>query len=156
MLDQARKRKLYDPLTRTDPASIGTLPPGPFDLIVSSAVLVCFGDLVPVLANLARVLRPGGWLLLTVEVQVDTPRGGDMAPSGRHKHSARYLRRALQAAGFGGPKQRVDAVLRTENGRPIDGLGIAAQRLALSGLASRVLHSPGRMDSNGAQGIRGR
>jgi len=75
MLDQARKRKLYDPLTRTDPASIGTLPPGPFDLIVSSAVLVCFGDLVPVLANLARALRPGGWLLLTTEVQADTPRG---------------------------------------------------------------------------------
>ena len=133
MLKLARKRKLYDLLTRTDLASIGTLPPGPFDLIVSSDVLVYFGDLAPVLANFARILRPGGWLLLTVESQPDTARGWSLATSGRHKHAAAYLRRALQAAGFAGPKILTETTLRMEMNAPIAGLGIAAQRLALFG-----------------------
>ncbi|MGL5008386.1 MAG: methyltransferase domain-containing protein [Paracoccaceae bacterium] len=130
MLAEAKKKRAYDRLSRCDLGSIGTYPAGPFDLVVSSDVLVYFGDLAGVLANFARVLRPGGWLLLTVEA-ADT--GWHLAPSGRHKHSLGYLEAALQKAGFARPKQLEHFDLRHEFGQPIRGLGLAAQRLALFG-----------------------
>jgi len=131
MLAQSKKKKLYNHLTRSDLASIGTLPPGPFDMIVSSDVLVYFGDLAPVLTNFAAILKPGGWLLLTLEV-TDHARGWTLAPSGRHKHDPRYLKSALQAAGFTAPKTRIDGDLRQEFGQPVAGFAVAAQRLALA------------------------
>jgi len=131
MLAQAKKKKLYNHLTRSDLASIGTLPPGPFDMIVSSDVLVYFGDLAPVLSNFAQILKPGGWLILTLEL-TDHPRGWTLNPSGRHKHDPAYLKSALQAAGFTAPKTRIDGDLRHEFGQPVRGFAVAAQRLALA------------------------
>ncbi|HSF63190.1 MAG TPA: methyltransferase domain-containing protein [Paracoccaceae bacterium] len=131
MLQQAQRKKLYTHLTRSDLASIGTLPAGPFDLVVSSDVLVYFGDLGPVLANLATITRPGGWLILTLELAEDT-RSWALAPSGRHRHDPAYLGRALQAAGFSAPKHRIDGDLRHDLGQPVRAFAVAAQRLALA------------------------
>ncbi len=130
MLAKARRKKDYDALTRADLSTLGTLPAGPFDMIVSSDVLVYFGDLAQVFANFASILCPGGWLLLTVEAVVA---GWALAPSGRHKHSLGYLETALHIAGFGKPKHLQDFALRQEFGQPIRGLGLATQRLALFG-----------------------
>ncbi|MGL6210754.1 MAG: methyltransferase domain-containing protein, partial [Paracoccaceae bacterium] len=131
MLAQSKKKKLYNHLTRSDLASIGTLPPGPFDMIASSDVLVYFGDLAPVLSNFAKILKPGGWLILTLEL-TDHPRGWTLNPSGRHKHDPAYLKSALQTAGFTAPKTRIDGDLRHEFAQPVRGFAIAAQRLALA------------------------
>lgn len=131
MLAQAKKKKLYNHLTRSDLASIGTLPLGPFDMIVSSDVLVYFGDLAPVLTNFAQLLRPGGWLILTLEL-TDHPRGWTLTASGRHKHDPAYLKSALQSAGFTAPKTRIDGDLRHEFATPVRGFAVAAQRLALA------------------------
>ena len=131
MLQQSRKKSCYDLLTRSDLASIGTLPPGPFDLIVSSDVLVYFGDLAQVLTNFAKLTRAGGWLVVTLEDA--GAQGWHLAPSGRHKHSLAYLKSALTAAGFSAPKVTMTADLRQELGTPVAGLGIAAQRLAVFG-----------------------
>jgi predicted TPR repeat methyltransferase len=130
MLAKARRKKAYDALTRADLATLGTLPAGPFDMIVSSDVLVYFGDLTRVFANFAAILRPGGWLLLTVEA---AETGWALAPSGRHKHSLPYLETTLHTAGFAKPKHLQTFDLRHEFGHPIAGLGLAAQRLALFG-----------------------
>lgn len=131
MLAESRKKKVYNHLTRSDLASIGTLPPGPFDLIVSSDVLVYFGDLGPLLTNFAAICEPGGWLILTLEL-TEHPRGWTPDPSGRHKHDPAYLKSALQRAGFSAPKTRIDADLRHEFASPVRGFAIAAQRLALA------------------------
>ena len=131
MLAQSKKKKLYNHLTRSDLASIGTLPPGPFDLIVSSDVLVYFGDLAPVLTNFAAITKPGGWLILTLEL-TEHPRGWTLTPSGRHKHDPAYLKFALQSAGFSAPKIRIDCDLRHEFASPVRGFAVAAQRLALA------------------------
>lgn len=131
MLREAYKKRLYTHLTRSDLASIGTLPTGPFDLVVSSDVLVYFGDLAPVLSNLAAITRPGGWLILTLE-RADDGRSWALTPSGRHRHDPAYLSAALQAAGFSAPKRRIDGDLRFDLGRPIRGFAVAAQRLALA------------------------
>lgn len=131
MLTEAHRKGLYTHLTRSDLATIGTMPTGPFDLVVSSDVLVYFGDLAPVLANLAALTRPGGWLVLTLELAEDG-RGWGLMPSGRHRHDPAYVRSALQAAGFSAPKTRIDGDLRHERGRPVRGFAIGAQRLALA------------------------
>jgi len=131
MLAESKKKKAYNHLTRSDLASIGTLPAGPFDMIVSSDVLVYFGDLAPVLTNFASIIRPGGWLILTLEL-TELPRGWALHPSGRHKHDPAYLKSALQAAGFTAPKTRIDGDLRHEFGAPVRGFAVAAQRLALA------------------------
>ncbi len=131
MLAESKKKKAYNHLTRSDLASIGTLPAGPFDMIVSSDVLVYFGDLAPVLTNFASIIRPGGWLILTLEL-TEHPRGWTLHPSGRHKHDPAYLKSALQAAGFTAPKTRIDGDLRHEFGAPVRGFAVAAQRLALA------------------------
>ena len=128
MLAKARARKQFHKLERCDLGSIGTYPAGPFDLLICADVLVYSGDLAQVFANFAAVLRPGGWLLFTVE---GTDQGWHLAPSGRHKHSLTYLEEALRKAGFGKPKQVERSDLRHEFGKPVAGLGVAVQRLAL-------------------------
>ncbi len=132
MLAKAREKKAYDALSRADLATAGTMPEGPFDLIVSSDVLVYFGDLDAVLANFAHLLRPGGWVILTVEdAGAPLATGWALSPSGRHKHSLSYLDATLRKAGFAPPKVTHTFDLRHEFGMPIPGLGLAAQRLAL-------------------------
>lgn len=134
MLAKARAKKAYDALSRADLATAGTMPDGPFDLIVSSDVLVYFGDLAAVMANFARILRPGGWVVLTVEdAGTPTGPGWSLSPSGRHKHSLSYLDATLRKAGFAAPKVTHGFDLRHEFGAPVRGLGVAAQRLALFG-----------------------
>lgn len=133
MLAKAKPKKQYDALSRCDLGSIGTYPTGPFDLIVSSDVLVYFGDLAQVIANFAAVLRPGGWLLFTVEDAGPGAQGWHLAPSGRHKHSLTYMETTLRKAGFAAPKLAEVFDMRHEFGRPVPSLGIIVQRLALFG-----------------------
>jgi predicted TPR repeat methyltransferase len=134
MLAKARKKKTYDALSRADLATAGTLPQGPFDLIVSSDVLVYFGALDHVLTNFAGLLRPGGWLVLTVEdAGAALATGWTLSPSGRHKHDLAYLDAILRKTGFATPKVTHSFDLRHEFGMPVRGLGLAAQRLALFG-----------------------
>lgn len=133
MLTEAKRKGRYDLLTRSDLSSIGTLPAGPFDLIVTSDVLVYFGDLAQVFANFAKITRPGGWLIITVEDAGDPgpARGWELGVSGRHRHSLAYLQRALAKAGFAAPRHLIPDTLRHESGKPVPGLGFATQRLSL-------------------------
>lgn len=133
MLDKCRAKGTYNELGRSDLANIGTLPVGPYDLIASSDVLVYFGNLAQVLANFATLLRPGGWLLITVEDIGDasTTQGWKLTPTGRHKHSESYVRSALTTAGFGNPAVTLQDDLRRESGVPVACLCFATQRLAL-------------------------
>ncbi|MFV0360625.1 methyltransferase domain-containing protein [Tropicimonas sp.] len=138
MLELCREKRVYDLLTRTDLGMRATFPDGPFDLVASGDVFVYFGDLLPVLQNIASVLRPGGWLIFTVE---DCPEDGltqgyRVQPSGRHAHGAGYLARTLLKAGFGKPKLQFTDTLRTEFRTPVVGRAVAAQKLATLGMAA--------------------
>ncbi|MFM2391782.1 MAG: hypothetical protein RLZZ437_3337 [Pseudomonadota bacterium] len=133
MLGQARKKRCYDALARCDLSLLGTYPDGPFDLIVSSDTLVYFGDLGDVLGNMARRLRPGGWLIVTLEDGDSQSRPWLLTPAGRHQHRRDYLTLALQKAGFSAPRHQHDFTLRHEFGKAVPGIGLAAQRLALFG-----------------------
>ena len=133
MLQKCKVKGTYNQLGRSDLANIGTLPPGPYDLIASSDVLVYFGNLAQVLANFATLLRPGGWLLITVEDAgtAVSGQGWTLTPTGRHKHSESYVRAALTTAGFGNPVVTLKDDLRRESGKPVACLCFATQRLVL-------------------------
>jgi len=133
MLEKAKKRKIYNDLTRSDLNAPATIPAGPFDLVVLADVLIYFADLAPILAPLGQRLKPGGWLLFTVEDggTLDAP-GYILGASGRYKHCEDHITQALTAAGLGRPKNLIRKTLRHEFGVPVEGLAIAAQKPMLA------------------------
>lgn len=135
MLEKSKDRNIYDLLTRTDLNNPATYPEGVFDLAVVADVFVYFGDLVPSLSGIAGMLKPGGWVILTVEDgDGKAPaRGWHSYSSGRFRHTSDYVTDALVKSGFTKPKTEFKETLRREFGEPIPGICIAAQKLALFG-----------------------
>lgn len=133
MLEKAKTRNQYQFLTRTDLNLPATIPAGPFDLVVLADVLLYFGDLTPVLPPLVQRLKPGGWLLLTVEDggEMGAP-GYVLGASGRHKHALAHVAHAMSAAGLGKTKFEMRETLRHEFGAPVPGLALAAQKPMLA------------------------
>ena len=134
MLEKSKARNVFDLLTRTDLANPATYPDATFTDVVSADVFVYFGDLEPVLRNLAAVMKPGGWIIFTVEdAEAHAPaRGWERYSSGRYRHMMRFVETVLPKAGFTKPKRVIRDTLRHEFGTPIPGLCVAAQKLAFA------------------------
>jgi predicted TPR repeat methyltransferase len=119
MLEKARERGIYDLLECRE---IGEYLAGQFatsyDLVVAADVLVYFGDLAQLFAQVRRALAPGGWFCFSVE----TSEQADFAlrSSNRYAHSLGYLHRLADAAGLAVLAEEA-APLRTENGAPVAG-----------------------------------
>lgn len=131
MLARAEPRQVYHALTKAElTAFIEGEPAQSYDLIVSADTLCYFGDLGAVTRAAARALRPGGWLVFTVEsIQDDhgeaAPEDFHLHPHGRYSHSAHYLREVLGQAGLVvGDVQ--PAHLRMEAARPVSGFVVSA------------------------------
>ncbi len=128
MLTKARARDTYDALAAAELTAFLEGAREAFDVIVSTDVLIYFGDLGPVLAAAAVALRPGGCLVFTVEELRDDPaRGFRLNPHGRYSHTADHVRQRLDSA----PLQTAaleQCVLRTEGGEPVAGLVATARR----------------------------
>ena len=128
MLDKARARGVYDALATAELTEYMTNHPQGFDVVVSADTLVYFGELDGAFQAAARTLRPGGVLAFTVERALQSPEvGHTLNPHGRYSHDERYVRRALEQAGF-----TVSSVnpshLRLENKVPVEGLVVVARR----------------------------
>lgn len=118
MLEKARQRGDYDML---DCAEIGAwlaARSATFDLVVAADVLVYFGDLAPLMGQVARVLRPQGWFACSIEH--DAGPGFTLQASSRYAHGLAYIEAVAQAAGL-----RLHAsepvVLRQDRGQPVHG-----------------------------------
>jgi predicted TPR repeat methyltransferase len=133
MLEKSREKRLYDRLARTDLSIPETFPEGTYDMIVCADVLVYFGALDTVFQNFRRVLNPGGWLIFTVEDELDptVKSGFKLYTSGRHKHSDGYLLETLARTGFPKPRLLEHARLRNEMALPVLGTVVAVQKSAL-------------------------
>jgi predicted TPR repeat methyltransferase len=127
MLDKARERQLYDELVCGEIGAYLATQAARFDLVVAADVLVYFGDLAPLFAQVRRVLRPGGWFGFSVEASTD----GDLVlrASNRYAHSLDYLRRQAGVAGFVVEVEE-SATLRTEHGTPVTGYLLVLRALA--------------------------
>ena len=136
MLRRAVPRRCYDVLHQAELMHYLNTQPGRFDAVVSADTLCYFGDLHAPLAAAAHALRPGGWVVFTVEAlgDDDTPEsaaagaGHRLQANGRYAHSRTHVHAAAAAAGLG-----VDRIepqgLRLEAGRPVAGWLVVAHPL---------------------------
>jgi predicted TPR repeat methyltransferase len=128
MIARAQARGLYDRLDVAEITEWLAATDETFDVAVSADTLCYFGVLRGVLGGCARVLRPGGLLVFTVEHRDE---GGDpgwrLQPNGRYAHSAAYVCDALAGAGFD-VRVSEPMVLRLEGGQPVAGLVLVASR----------------------------
>jgi len=95
----ARERNPDIEFIAGDVATI-TLPPGEFEVIVSLETLACLPNQADFIASIARLLRPGGHVLLTAHHRFVYQRRSDVAPLApgqvRRWLSRPELRRLLQ------------------------------------------------------------
>ena len=131
MLDRARERGGYDELVEAELTSFLLENGGSYDLIVSTDVLVYFGDLVPVLTAAAKALRRDGYFIFTVE-HLDASHSESsysLNPHGRYSHTEAYLQQALREAGLVACSTAI-ATLRKERDQPVKELVVIARSSA--------------------------
>ncbi len=94
MLEQARRRGIYDRLVESDIVAFLKSQNERFDLVVSTDVFIYIGDLAEVFAGVRRALRSDGLFCFSVEAAHD----GDfvLRLSLRYAHSIGYLTRLAE------------------------------------------------------------
>jgi predicted TPR repeat methyltransferase len=107
MLDRADAKQIYAALHESDLMTMLAGDSAHWPLIVAADVLCYFGALEEVFQAVHARLRPGGWLILSLEELLPDrdgaiPGNGDWAllRQGRYAHSLTYAARTALAAGF--------------------------------------------------------
>ena len=143
MLAVAAKRGLYDQLVEAELALFMTTCASSFDVIACCDTLVYHGRLEDVVAAAATALKPGGYLLFTLEQLSEDGenRQYQLAPTGRFCHSPAYVQTTLAKAGL------VEVITepitpRLECGEPVQGLLVTARAPATSQYLLQVSVSP--------------
>lgn len=127
MLRRARERRVYDVLHQAELVYYLETQPDSFDAIISADTLCYFGALDKPLAAARGALRPGGWLVFTVEALPESSSAAhQLNPNGRYAHAPAYVRSALQGAGLA-PRDLRAETLRTEAGLPVAGWLVTAR-----------------------------
>jgi predicted TPR repeat methyltransferase len=127
MIERARATGHYAELEVADMVQgLRSKPDASADLILAADAMVYIADLAPVLAEVSRVLAPGGLLAFTVE----THRGEGVVIGGglRYAHSAPYVRASVEAAGLK-LSQCEDLSARNEDDVPAPGLVVVATKM---------------------------
>ncbi|MCJ2033850.1 tetratricopeptide repeat protein [Methylobacterium sp. J-068] len=126
MLAQAVERGCYDTLVHAELTGFLAAHDCAYDLVLSADTLCYFGDLAEVLVAARTALKPGGGVIFTLEAD-DGAQPFVLNPHGRYGHREDYVRRALDAAGFG--EVGIDhQILRMQRGEPVRGLVVTARR----------------------------
>ncbi len=130
MLRRAKVRGGYDVLHAAELTFYLDTQAAAFDAVISADTLCYFGALEAPLAAAYRSLRPGGWIVFSVEAQPpDAGLPHRLQSSGRYAHTAAYLKQALTEARFEAiTLEPVD--LRMEAGEPVRGWVARARRAA--------------------------
>jgi len=128
MLRLAKARRVYDVLHKAELVHYLDTQPGHFDAVVSADTLCYFGDLTGAMRAASRALRPGGWLVYTVEALPDDADTAHLLqPNGRYAHARAHLRQAIEAAGLS-VQDMAGQTLRFEAGRPVPGWLVTARK----------------------------
>jgi predicted TPR repeat methyltransferase len=128
MLKRAARRGGYDALAEAElTAYLNGLPEGSLDLAVCVDTLCYIGMLAPVFAGLRHALRDGGHFVATVEAHEADEPDYLLTISGRYSHARSYIRAAAREARLS--LIRIEpAVLRSEMGKPVNGLVFTLRR----------------------------
>lgn len=118
MVEQARRKGIYDRLEVGDALAALTGAKDRFDIVIAADVMIYFGDLAPLLAAVRHALVPGGRFAFSAQKAAGNGflLGGDH----RYSHSAPYLRAAAETSGFV-VERLEEAVSRTEAGTGVPG-----------------------------------
>lgn len=130
MLERAAATGVYSRLLQAElPGCLDCEPAASFDLALAADVMIYLGDVAPVLAALARVLRKGGLCALSFESLQPGEGGKDMAISEklRFAHDADAVAAVMRVHDFH-PVLRRELGLRLERGRPVPGFIVVARR----------------------------
>jgi len=120
MLEQARRRGVYQDLVHADLDAYLAATDRRYDLVLSADVFIYVGDLAAVFEGAWRILDAGGVFCFSVEV-TDDDQTFRLLPSLRYAHSERYLRDLAARHGFQ-PLQFLRRPLREDQRRPVPGL----------------------------------
>lgn len=128
MIAKAAALKIYDGLFEGDVERVPQGVGGPFDIAIAADVLVYLGDLAPLFAEAARLVKPCGLWLFTTE------RGDgfefEQGPKRRFRHGADYLRTLAQMHGFE-VASLVECVTRYEAGEAVASWAAAFRKVKL-------------------------
>jgi predicted TPR repeat methyltransferase len=126
MIERARVTGLYAELEIADMLEgLRRRADASADLVLAADAMVYVSELTPVMAEVKRVLVPGGLLAFTVETHA-----GDEVIIGdglRYAHGAEYLQGAIAAAGLAVAHFEA-ASSRTEDNAPVPGLVVVATK----------------------------
>ncbi|HEY3393361.1 MAG TPA: methyltransferase domain-containing protein [Lacipirellulaceae bacterium] len=126
MLALAQSRSIYDELVQADITEYLKGHEYSFDVLAAADVLTYVGDLDDFFHAAASSLRLGGLVVALLEA-LDGDGTYRLNLSGRFSHSSRYLRHAMESAGF-----RVDGIrqdsMRNESGRAVKTLVATGRR----------------------------
>jgi predicted TPR repeat methyltransferase len=122
---------VYDALHLADIHDfLATSPEQPFDLVLAADVFIYLGALDRVFAAMMQWLRPGGWLVFTVETpdaEQAPAQGLELRTSMRYAHSPAYLREL--AARHSLTVMRIhEDVLRLDQLQPVAGAYVYLRR----------------------------
>jgi len=125
MIDEARKRGFYTDFIVDDFESALAGSDRNYDLAVGADALIYSGDLGPTLSGVARVLKPRGLFLFTLEKL----NSGDweQTSANRFRHGEAYIRDAAARAGYE-LADLVECALRSESKEPVAGFAIALKK----------------------------
>lgn len=120
MLSRAEARADYTDLHKAELVTFLNEHPAEFDVVISADTLCYFGRLNEAMQASAAAVRPGGYVIFTVEALDDDGTPHQLLPSGRYAHSLAHVSAAAHAALL-----QVFAIkriaLREEGGRPVIG-----------------------------------
>jgi predicted TPR repeat methyltransferase len=126
MLAIAASRATYDELIEAELIAWLDGTDARFDLIVAADVFIYFGALDPLAESLARVLRPGGTIVFTIESADEDDATYGLNAGGRYAHGPRHVETVFARSGFG-VSESSPVQLRQELGVGVGGRLIVAQ-----------------------------
>ena len=129
MLDRAQAKGVYGDLYKAELTEFLHLSPRQWDVVLSADTLCYFGDLTRVVQEAAASLKPGGFLIFTVEaLPDDAGQAHRIQPHGRYAHSGDHVVQVLSQAGLN-LLEKEPVVLRQEGGKPVHGWLVVARQL---------------------------
>lgn len=126
MIEEARKRGVYDHLQAAEMISVLRSSSAPYDLLLAADVLCYLGDLSEIFEAAASALHPGGMFAFSVELHDGS--GWVLRPTRRYAHAADYVREVAAANRFEPIQLRVQT-LRTEAAQDVAGLIVLLRRI---------------------------